>query len=310
MRSPRLPGSWELLCAPILVCLLTGTASSARAAAVPTFNGGHAFEDLQRIVAFGPRPSGSPALVETRRWIIKQLELSGLPVEEDKFVAATPAGNIPMSNLIVKLPGERPQVILVAGHYETKRFAQFRFVGANDGGSSAALLMELARVLKQRRNGLTMWLVFFDGEEAMGEWSQTDGIYGSRHLAEELSASGELGRIRAMILVDMIADAHLNVQRDLNSTPWLSDLLFDTARRLGYARFFPGKSGGYEDDHLPFVNAGVPAVDLIDFDYGPGNGYWHTPADTVDKCSPTSLTIVGRVVAAVLDELDKSPHLH
>jgi Zn-dependent M28 family amino/carboxypeptidase len=112
-----------------------------------------------------------------------------------------------------------------------------------------------------------------------------------------------------MILVDMIGDARLNVQRDLNSTPWLSDLAFDIARRLGYARFFSGTTSAFEDDHLPFVNAGVPAVDLIDFDYGPGGSYWHTPADTVDKCSPASLTIVGRVVTALLDALEKSPHL-
>ena len=309
MRSPRLPRSWGLLCAPIMLYLLPVTVSLARAADTATFNGGRAFEDLKRIVAFGPRPSGSPALAETRRWIVQQLQREGLQVEEDKFVAATPAGNLPMSNLIVKLPGARPQVILVGGHYETKRFVQFRFVGANDGGSSAALLLELGRVLKQRRNAFTIWLVFFDGEEALGEWSQSDGIYGSRHLADKLTASGDLSRIRAMILVDMIGDARLNVHRDINSTSWLSDLVFDTARRLGYKRFFPGKTGAFEDDHLPFVNAGVPAVDLIDFEYGPGHSYWHTPADTVDKCSPTSLTIVGRVVAAVLGELEKSPHL-
>jgi Zn-dependent M28 family amino/carboxypeptidase len=112
-----------------------------------------------------------------------------------------------------------------------------------------------------------------------------------------------------MILVDMIGDARLNIQRDLNSTPWLSDLVFDIARRLGYAQYFSGTKSAFEDDHLPFVNAGVPAVDLIDLDYGPGNSYWHTPADTVDKCSPVSLTIVGRVVTALLDALEKSPHL-
>jgi Zn-dependent M28 family amino/carboxypeptidase len=286
-----------------------GSVSRARAAETVLFNGGRAFEDLKRIVAFGPRPSGSPALAETRQYILQQLRRAGLEVEEDKFVAATPAGSLPMSNLIVKLPGTRPQVIIVGGHYETKRFAQFRFVGANDGGSSAALLLEMARVLKQRKNTFTIWLVFFDGEEALAEWSPSDGLYGSRHLAARLTADGRLGRVRAMILVDMIGDARLNVQRDLNSTPWLSDLAFDIARRLGYARFFSGTTSAFQDDHLPFVNAGVPAVDLIDFDYGPGGSYWHTPADTLDKCSPVSLTIVGRVVTVLLDALEKSPHL-
>jgi len=295
---------------PLLACVVLGSVSLAGAAETVLFNGGRAFEDLKRIVAFGPRPSGSPALAETRQYILQQLRRAGLEAEEDKFVAATPAGSLPMSNLIVKLPGTRPQVIIIGGHYETKRFAQFRFVGANDGGSSAALLLEMARVLRQRKNTFTIWLVFFDGEEALVEWSPSDGLYGSRHLAARLTADGRLGRVRAMILVDMIGDARLNVQRDLNSTPWLSDLAFDIAQRLGYARFFSGTASAFQDDHLPFVNAGVPAVDLIDFDYGPGGSYWHTPADTVDKCSPASLTIVGRVVMALLDALEKSPHLH
>ena len=295
---------------PLLACVVLGSVSLAGAAETVLFNGGRAFEDLKRIVAFGPRPSGSPALAETRQYILQQLRRAGLEAEEDKFVAATPAGSLPMSNLIVKLPGTRPQVIIIGGHYETKRFAQFRFVGANDGGSSAALLLEMARVLRQRKNTFTIWLVFFDGEEALVEWSPSDGLYGSRHLAARLTADGRLGRVRAMILVDMIGDARLDVQRDLNSTPWLSDLAFDIAQRLGYARFFSGTASAFQDDHLPFVNAGVPAVDLIDFDYGPGGSYWHTPADTVDKCSPASLTIVGRVVMALLDALEKSPHLH
>ena len=308
MRRPRRPGLWRRLGVPLALCLLTLTVNSTGAADLPTFNGGNAFADLTRIVAFGPRPSGSLALIQTRAWIIQQLQHEGLKVEEDKFVAATPVGTRDMANLIVKLPGARPQVILVGGHYDTKLFTQFRFVGANDGGSSAALLLELARVLKERRREFTIWIVFFDGEEARGEWSQNDSIYGSRHLVEKLAASGELSRLRAMLLVDMIGDAHLNVQRDLNSTPWLSDLVFGTARSLGYERYFAGRTGA-EDDHLPFINAGVPAVDLIDFDYGPGNSYWHTSADTLDKCSATSLTIVGRVVTEVLSELDKSPLL-
>lgn len=294
---------------PLLACVVLGSVSRARAAETVLFNGGRAFEDLKRIVAFGPRPSGSPALAGTRQYILQQLRRAGPEAEEDKFVAATPAGSLPMSNLIVKLPGTRPQVIIIGGHYETKRFAQFRFVGANDGGSSAALLLEMARVLRQRKNTFTIWLVFFDGEEALVEWSPSDGLYGSRHLAARLTADGRLGRVRAMILVDMIGDARLDVQRDLNSTPWLSDLAFDIAQRLGYARFFSGTASAFQDDHLPFVNAGVPAVDLIDFDYGPGGSYWHTPADTLDKCSPASLTIVGRVVMALLDALEKSPHL-
>lgn len=269
-----------------------------------TFQGGRAFEDLKSIVAFGPRPPGSTALAKTRQEIERRLKQAGVTAEEDSFVASTPAGRVPMTNLIAKIPGERLQVVMVAGHYDSKRFDDFPFVGANDGGSSAAFLIELARVLALRKNKLTYWLVFFDGEEAFVNFTATDGLYGSRHLAEKLTANGELSRIQAMILVDMVADAKLNIHRDYNSTAWLTDRVFAAARRLGYQKYFPGESRAYEDDHIPFVNAGVSAVDLLDLDYGPDNRYWHSAQDTIDKCSPTSLTIVGRVVVATLEDLE------
>ncbi len=272
------------------------------------FNGGRAFQDVKRLVAFGPRPSGSKALSEARSWIVGELQRAGWQVEKDSFVATTPLGDIPMTNLIAKLPGARPQVVIVAGHYETKRFDDFPFVGANDGGSSAALLLEMGRVLGRRKNTLTYWLVFFDGEEAIRDWSGTDSLYGSRHLVAKLETRGELNRVEAMILVDMIGDAKLDIHRELNSTPQLTDLVFTVAHRLGYAKYFSGSQRAIEDDHIPFVNAGVKAVDLIDFEYGPNNSYWHTAKDTTDHCSPLSLTIVGRVVTAALEELENSPH--
>jgi Zn-dependent M28 family amino/carboxypeptidase len=228
-------------------------------------------------------------------------------VEEDSFVADTPVGPIPMTNLIARFRGSRRETVIVAGHYDTKRFDGFRFVGANDGGSSAAFLVELARVLGGRQHALNYWLVFFDGEEAVRDWSSTDSVYGSRHLVEKLSASGELSRIQALILVDMIGDAQLRVPRENGSTPWLNDLVSSVAQRLGYGKYFAGSQGPIGDDHVPFINAGVSAVDLIDLDYGPNNSYWHTAQDTLDHCSPLSLTIVGRVVTATLDALEKSP---
>ncbi len=273
------------------------------------FSGGRAFEDLKHLVALGPRPSGSEALARARQWILEQLQQSGWQVEEDSFAASTPLGAIPMSNLVAKLPGTRPDVVILAGHYDTKRFGEFRFVGANDGGSSAAFLLEMARVLPQQKRKLTYWLVFFDGEEAIREWSQSDSLYGSRHFVAKLSSSGELSRVKAMILVDMIADAKLTVEHDMNSTAWLRDLIFDGARRLGYGRYFSSSDTVIQDDHIPFVNAGVSAADLIDFDYGPNRSYWHTARDTLDHCSPLSLTIVGRVVTATLQELENSSHL-
>jgi Zn-dependent M28 family amino/carboxypeptidase len=271
-----------------------------------SFNGGRAFEDLKHLVSYGPRPAGSPALAQSRRWIISQLKQTGAQVEEDSFAASTPIGEIPMTNVIAKFPGTQSKVVMVTGHYDTKRFDNFRFVGANDGASSAALLLELARALQGRKHDSTYWLVFFDGEEAVREWTDTDSVYGSRHLVQKLSSDGELGRIQAMILVDMIGDSHLVIHREANSTPWLTDLVFTAAHRLGYTKEFLDSPNGAGDDHIPFVNAGVAAVDLIDFD--PDDGYWHTAKDTVDHCSPLSLTIVGRVVLATLADLEKSPH--
>ncbi len=293
----------------LLAVFLLSAASYAGLGAenAPGFSGARAFENLKRLVQLGPRPSGSKALSEARAWVTRELERAGWQVEQDSFTAETPLGNIPMTNLIARLAGARPQVVIVAGHYETKRFDDFKFAGANDGGSSCAFLLELARVLARRKNNLTYWLVFFDGEEAMREWSATDGLYGSRHLVQKLTASGDLGRIRALILVDMIADVRLNIHREYNSTAWLSDLVFDAARRLNYGKYFSNEVRAIEDDHVPFANAGVSAVDLIDLEYGPNNRYWHTADDTVDHCSPLSLTIIGRVVTATLEELEKSP---
>jgi glutaminyl-peptide cyclotransferase len=289
-----------------LLCVLPLAISVSWAAEPASFNGGRAFEDLKRLVALGPRPSGSRALAEARQQILHELGQAGVAAEEDRFVATTPAGSVPMVNVIGKIPGARRQVVIIAGHYETKRFSAFPFVGANDGGSSAAFLLEMARVLAQRKNGFTYWLVFFDGEEAFEEFTETDGLYGSRHLVQKLTSDGELSRIEALILVDMIGDAHLNIHREDSSTPWLTKMVFQTARRLGYEKYFQEEPRAYVDDHIPFVNAGVAATDLLDFDYGPNNRYWHTAQDTLDKCSPTSLTIVGRVVLATLDELEKT----
>lgn len=288
-------------------------AEAASAPAPLAFNGDRAFADLKRLVDFGPRPPGSKALAASRQWIEAQLKQSGCEVEEDSFTASTPVGQIPMTNLIAKIPGARRDVLMIASHYDTARLEGIRFVGANDGASTTAFLLELARLLGHRKNPMTYWLVFFDGEEALVNWSNTDSLYGSRHLAQKLTDSGELSRIRAMILVDMIADAKLDVTRDSDSTGWLEDLIFKTAHRLGYSKQFPDEPGAIQDDHEPFVNAGVAAADVIDLDYGPRSAqhptgaYHHTAQDTVDKCSPVSMTIVGRVVTATLEELEKSP---
>jgi Zn-dependent M28 family amino/carboxypeptidase len=242
-------------------------------------------------------------LGRTREFIIAELRAAGVTVVRDTFIASTPLGPIPMSNIVAKIPGDSSAVVIIAGHYDTKR-TNFPFVGANDGGSSAAFLLEMARVLARRMNPLSYWLVFFDGEEAVQRWSTTDGLYGSRHFAQELSAQGTLNRVRALILVDMIADAHLDIHREAHSTPWLSDIVFGEAQRIGYGRYFQNSPSAIEDDHVPFLDLGVPAVDIIDLNYGPFNLYWHSRYDTVDKCSPASLAIVARIVLATLVALE------
>jgi Zn-dependent M28 family amino/carboxypeptidase len=274
------------------------------------------------MVAFGPRTAGSPELAKTRAWIVSELGQTGLHVEEDRFTASTPVGKLDMANVIVRIPGASREIVVVAGHYDTKRFDRFRFVGANDGASSAALVMELTRVLAKRPMPYTLWMVLFDGEEAEREqWQGTDNDYGSRHLVQRLSAEGELNRVKALILVDMIGDAQLDIRRDPESTVWLTELEFSAAHRLGYSRYFLDQEypvGG--DDYDPWLQAGVPSVDVIDFDYGPNarsrpgdpdwNIYWHTAEDTVEHCSPQSLEVVGRVVLGMLQELETSPHVH
>jgi glutaminyl-peptide cyclotransferase len=267
------------------------------------FNAMRAFADLKHLVGFGPRPAGSQNLERARQWIIDQLRNEHLTVATDSFVASTPVGSIPMANIVAKIPGASPSIVIIGGHYDTKRMAT-PFVGANDGGSSAAFLLEIARVLAHRRNRLTYWVVFFDGEEAVQRWSGTDSLYGSRHFAQELDREQLESGVQAVIVVDMIADAHLDVHPEAHSTPWLNDIIFREADRLGFGHYFPHDPKTVDDDHIPFLDLGIPAADIIDLDYGPLNLYWHTRHDSADKCSPLSLGIIGAVVTGTLDTLE------
>jgi Zn-dependent M28 family amino/carboxypeptidase len=230
-----------------------------------------------------------------------ELKKAGARVRLQAFTAETPDGPIRMVNVIAELPGRRPEAILVGGHYDTKFFPNFTFVGANDGGSSGGLLLELTRALARRPRAFTYWIVFFDGEEARREWSATDGIYGSRHLAASLQRDGRAGQLKAVVVVDMIGDRRLGIRREATSTPWLTDLLWRSARRLGHRAHFLEETLAVEDDHAPFLRAGIPSALLIDFDYEP---YWHTPEDTLDKVSPRSLQVVGDVLLDALPALE------
>jgi Zn-dependent M28 family amino/carboxypeptidase len=268
------------------------------------FSGTSALSFTRQIVAFGPRPPGSAAIVKTRQYIMGELRKFRVTVSEDQFTAATPLGPIAMSNLIARIPGTSGRAIVISGHYDTKRMPGVVFVGANDGGSSAGFLLEMARSLAGTRRRDDVWLVWFDGEEAIGEWSDTDGLHGSRHLAKRWGDDGTLTKIKALINVDMIGDKDLGILPEYQSDAKLRSLVWDTARERGYDRYFLDQLSSVEDDHVPFLKRGVRALDLIDFNYGPGNAYWHTPQDTIDKLSAHSFEVVGNVLSEVIKKLE------
>ena len=269
------------------------------------FSGAKAFEFTAKAVSFGPRPPGSPALERLREYIVAQLQLDRCEFSFDAFTAPTPRGPVAMKNIVCRFRGASGRAVAVTGHYDTKWFPNFKFVGANDGGSSTGFLLEFARVASTLRLKNDVYVVFLDGEEAFGQWSDTDGVYGSRHLAARWAADGTLARMKALINVDMIGDRDLGVLQDGNSSQTLRRLIWSTAAELGYARYFHSEPGSIVDDHMPFLLKGVNACDLIDFNYGPNHEYWHTAQDTMDKLSPRSFQVIGDVVAATLRKLEQ-----
>lgn len=277
-------------------------ASAAQGAAPMKFDSARAYEHLRRQVGFGPRPSGSAALTQTRQYILAELKAAGIQAREDAWDAQTPAGRVRMVNVIGTIPGRRPDRIALATHYDTKLFREFRFVGASDAASSTAGVLELGRLLKERSNEFTIELLFFDGEEAVVDWYRNnDNTYGSRHYVETAQKTGTLAGLKALILLDMIGDRNLTIRRDSNSTPWLNDIVWASAARLGYRTSFLADETTVEDDHLPFTRAGVPSVDIIDLDYPA----WHTAQDDLDHVSARSLQIVGDVVLDAIPQIEK-----
>ena len=266
----------------------------------PAFDSSKAWEHLRQQVAIGPRPSGSPANARNRDYIKAQMTALGIKTVEQPFEGSTPLGPIKMVNLIATIPGQRADRIVLASHFDTKLFRDIRFVGASDGASSTAALIELARVIKGRGQlPFTIELLFLDGEEATGEWQGTDNTYGSRYYVEAARKSGSLKSLRALILLDMIGDRSLTIRRESNSTRWLTDIVWNTARTLGH-RAFMDEETTVEDDHIPFLKAGVASLDIIDLDYPA----WHTAQDTLDAVAARSLQVVGDVVVASLPEIE------
>lgn len=271
------------------------------------FDGAAAYDFTAQLVAFGPRPPGSEAIHRTQDYIIGQLKGFGCAVDTDDFHAETPIGSLPMKNIVAKVPGVGQGIILLLTHYDTLRLDNF--VGAEDGGSSTGLMLEMARLLcSGPKRKYAVWVAFLDGEEAQvvvngqAQWTNADSVYGSRELAARLAVSEDLKRVRAVILADMIGQKNLEIPREANSTKWLTNLVWSTAARLGYKDIFVSRENSVEDDHQSFLARSIPAVDIIDLD---GYAYWHTPQDTLDKISPRSLAIVGHVILESVAELER-----
>lgn len=271
----------------------------------PAIDSARAMQYVKEIVAFGPRPIGSSNHTKVEDYILAHLKNDA--VENDTFTADTPEGKFPVHNIIAKFPGKKDGIILIASHYDTNYpLRNTSYIGANDGGSSSALLLEFANQLRGKtREGYSIWLVWDDAEEAIKTWSDADSLYGIRHLEEKWEADGTLKKVKALLLADMIGDADLNIEHDMNSTPWLESVVYEAASRLGYQSHFYARAMQVSDDHLPFVKRGVPSADLIDFDYGYNDVFWHTTQDTIDKLSPKSLEIVGDTMLETVSILDK-----
>jgi len=266
------------------------------------FSGEKAFVHVQRLVDLGPHPAGSDAIEKVRNYIEEQLRHSGWQVTRQAFSDDTPRGKVQFVNLIARFPGDgnaSSSSFLLSSHYDTKFFEAIRFVGANDGGSSTGLLLELGRVIGQRPNlARKIELVFFDGEEAFENFSETDGLYGSRYFAKQLQTDGAK-QFRGGILFDMIGDRSLGITLPADSPAAMARDIFAAAEALKLRDYFSYLDRDLIDDHMPLNAIGIPTIDIIDFDYAP----WHTAGDTIDKISAQSLQITGSVALYYLSEL-------
>ena len=274
-----------------------------------SFDGQKAFDYTRQIVAFGPRYIDSPGHAQTEQLLKAKFKADNLEVDE--FTAQTPIGPKVMRNYIVKYPGTKDGVIVIAGHYDTL-YGRKDFVGANDGGSSTGLPLALCDYYRahtqggKKLDGFSVWIVFLDGEEAMVEvngvrqFTDTDSTYGSRHLAAKWKQDGTAKQVKAFILADMIGDKDLSLDEDSNSTVALRKMVYQAAEQHGTQSHFFRRQNTVGDDHTAFAAVGIPVVDLIDFDYGYGNSFWHTSQDTMDKLSPQSFQIVGDVIVGTV----------
>lgn len=300
---PRKPTPFRLAAALALA------AAAACGAPEPILDGGRCLAHVEALVKIGPRPSGSPGIEKARDYIVAQLQAAGLKPVVDRFPAETKRGPIEMANVRAEIPGASKHVVALVAHYDTKRIPGVTFVGANDGGSSVGVLIEIAKHLAKSAPPITVRLVFVDGEETQGrhEWDDADALYGSRAEVARLKRAGELASTKAVIVLDMIGDKDLDVTREAHATARLVEWVRAAAAEAGASDKFFQTSMSTVDDHIPFVEAGVPEViDLIDFNFGPNNSWWHKPDDTLDKISAESLRIAGDVTLRTLPKIAKA----
>jgi Zn-dependent M28 family amino/carboxypeptidase len=266
-----------------------------------TLDGERLLGHVEKMTSWGPHPAGSAAQKKVGLYLIQQLKEIGLQVRTHAFTAMTPLGPKEMVNIWGVLPGRDTTAILLCSHYDSKFFPNFTFVGANDSGSSSAMILEMARILaRDKPLDLTVWFVFFDGEEAFEEWTETDSLYGSREFVRMLRQRSQIDQVAAMILLDLIGGRELGLRKDVNSSDWLNALVWKQAERMGHSDlFWPEGTTAAQDDHIPFRDAGIPVIDLIDLRYQ----YWHTPEDTADKLSVANMQRVGEVLLASLPKI-------
>ena len=274
---------------------------------IPAELGSDALHRTESLLALGPRDSGTDGAARAARWLASALSASGLEPRIDAFLDATPTGSTPFRNVLAEWPGREPEWVVLLSHYDTKSGVSADFAGANDGGSSTGLLLALADLIVKRGNTPRrgVQFAFLDGEECLRSYADDDGLHGSKRLAAQWRTSSR--QVSAVILLDMIGDAHLTFTVPRNSSPALKLLLFDAAQAQHCRDRVTLFESDILDDHQPFLDSGLPAIDLIDFRYGsrPGlNDYWHTPEDTLDKLSAASLGQVGAVVLEMLHRLE------
>lgn len=271
------------------------------------FDGAKAMAETEALVKISPRDAGSGGARRASVQLEGKLKALGLKTTIDTFSEDTPNGKMHFNNVLGRLPGKTNRLIVLASHFDTKSGISKDFQGANDSGSSSGVLLELARVLAERGPYETEFLIaFFDGEECRKEYGLHDGLHGSRRLAQQIYEAGGARLVEAVIVLDMVGDRNLNISVPRNSSKQLVKELFFAAHELGVRAQFGIGPGSILDDHVPFLVAGMPAIDVIDFDYGsaPGlNDYWHTTNDTLNKLSVKSLQTAGDTILRMVENL-------